>query len=712
MIGQNTFLFLFNQNDLIDNSNKNKLVFIFGDTSSPVVPPNCKKPIYIDYESNNINFNCNCDPIDYDSNNVTIKCKTVYICPDVFWKEAEPGSASFNIECENEDLLWKETEPGNVSFNIDCECVEEDEDGGGPSVPILLENIRKYFGFSSSTAFSIDFNNNEFYIGYNSDFSLYVADMRISSNSYFGFSSEYNLTIQKYFSGNSYFGLQSAGSILYDPYNRFFKDDESSKSYFGNALTNIIVFNPYHEFFDNKTRFGESRFGYENKNTQFVYDPYHKFFDNANDSARYYFGYENKINQFIFDPYNELFTLNETGSFSFGYEAKNTQFVYNPYNLLGLTNPFVLGFQSNSVIRYSDDPYITKEDIPFNFGFSSSTDVKLANVYFAINGRSYFGVESNSNVQISVGFISNSYYGYECRLRYITMGQYYATFNSCIAGFGFELHNNMQRPFYIDLSANHCCSITPMQLTRVEMLDEHDIDVRYGLDKGWGIAMTVEFAAEPRLSATMHSGFTSKVEDNSVYLGESYAGFGISIHTRGMYINGGVELGYGNFIIEQNEIKIELSKPLDPAEINYAIYNGFSSITLLGASYALYPYKNYFGQASNFVLTVEEALRSNFYFGYYSRGELNRRATIYPNRNAMGFSARASFYEPPMYAYVGLSMECEAIITENWVEFLEEGELDNNYVIPNKNGDPDLDRPQGESIEGYRYSRVIKGRCW
>ena len=664
MIGQNTFLFLFNQNDLIDNSNKNKLTFMFGDVSSPVSPsPNCKHPVYINYESNHIDFNCLCDPIDYTSNNVTIKCK------------------------------------------------EQDDEGS--LTPILLENIRKYFGFSSATSFSIDFNNNEFYFGFNSAFSIFAADMRISTNAYFGFVSEYNLTIQKYFAGSSYFGLQSAGSILYNPYNLFFTNQtDSATSYYGNVLSNILVYDPYHEFFAIQSDYAESRFGYEAKNTTFVYDPYHEFFANPLDSAKYYFGYENKVNKFVYDPYNELFTLNENGTFSFGYEAKNTQFVFDPYNELGLTNPFVLGFQSNSWIRYSDDPYISKDDIPFGFGFESNTEIKLANVYFSMSPRSYFGVESNSNVQISVGFIANSYFGYESRLRYIKIGQYYATFNSCISAFGFELHNNMQRPFYIDLSANQCCSIQPMQLRRVEMLDEHEIDVRYGLDKGWGLAMLVEFAAEPRLSATMHSGFTSHVEDNSIYLGESYSGFGVSAHTRGMYIDGDTELGYGNFIIEQNEIKIELTKPLDPAEINYAFYNGFSSITLLGASYAIYPYSNYFGQSSNFALNVEEALRPRFYFGHYSRGELNRRATIYPSRNAMGFSSRAAFYEPPIYTYFGLSMECESIITENWVEFLEEGELDNNYVIPNKNGDPDLDRPQGESIEGYRYSRVIKGRCF
>ena len=57
VIGQNTFLFLFDQNDLIDNNSNNKLTFIFGNASESVTP-NCHNPIYIDYTSNNIDFNC------------------------------------------------------------------------------------------------------------------------------------------------------------------------------------------------------------------------------------------------------------------------------------------------------------------------------------------------------------------------------------------------------------------------------------------------------------------------------------------------------------------------------------------------------------------------------------------------------------------------------------------------------------------------------
>jgi hypothetical protein len=62
--------------------------------------------------------------------------------------------------------------------------------------------------------------------------------------------------------------------------------------------------------------------------------------------------------------------------------------------------------------------------------------------------------------------------------------------------------------------------------------------------------------------------------------------------------------------------------------------------------------------------------------------------------------------------YYGMSMECDALITENWVEFLEEGELNNEYLFQNKNGDIDESRPNGDSIEGYPFTRYIKGRCY
>jgi hypothetical protein len=42
----------------------------------------------------------------------------------------------------------------------------------------------------------------------------------------------------------------------------------------------------------------------------------------------------------------------------------------------------------------------------------------------------------------------------------------------------------------------------------------------------------------------------------------------------------------------------------------------------------------------------------------------------------------------------------------------EDGELNNEYLFQNKNGDIDESRPNGESIEGYPFTRYIKGRCY
>lgn len=714
MTGQNTILFLFNQNDIIERDDSNKLTFLFGEVNnSPIA--NCKPPKKINYETNHIAFNCACDPINYNNNHVIIKCETKLICPDVFWKEEdEPGNVSFNIDCNNDDILWKQQEEvGNASFNINCECVEEDDDDTGKIV--FLENIRQYFGHYALTTFSIDLSNINYYYGYSGSFSLIAADMRFSEKYYFGVELLNQFTIIRQLSGTYYFGALLNNQIIFDPRNPIFVNPEDHFSlYHGSTITYKVVFDPYHEFFESKTDYADFRFGFEQKNTKFVYDPYNLYFKDPEDSAQYYFGFTPQNTKFVYDPYNEFFDFGETGTFGFGFEQKNPQFVYNPYNRIDVVPSLYFGYESKSYIRYADDPYfIEGRDIFFPMGYSSVVEFKFANVFYSISSNVSWGFSGSNNLQKSPGFIGKNYFGYNGKLKYITIGQEYTIFNNCYAAFGFELHDNQQKTRYLDLSANQCCTKVPYEMLHIEMTDNDGWDIQYGLDKGWGIAMTVEFSTLPRFSATLPVGYNSRVEDNSVYLGTSIAHVGISVNVRGIYCESNMHMSYGNFIIDQNEIKVEITKPLDVAESNYSMYMGSQFIGAIGVPYHLGSiYTYHYTYYSYGDLRIQEALRSQFYFGYYGSMILNVRPILIPNTWYIGFYSRCAFYEPPIYMYAGFETTCSALITENWVEFLEEGELNNEYVIQNQNGDPDLDRPQGESIEGYRYQRYIKGRCY
>ena len=188
--------------------------------------------------------------------------------------------------------------------------------------------------------------------------------------------------------------------------------------------------------------------------------------------------------------------------------------------------------------------------------------------------------------------------------------------------------------------------------------------------------------------------------------------FGHSANVRGLYYEKNYDISYGTIIVDQNEIKVELTKPLDEGISNNKFDFGYSSWANLGASYALGTARHFFGYYSYHSLTVDEAMRGKFWFGYWSTARLNTWAVFQDNRNYFGFISTGVFYEKPYELYFGYSAECSTIITENYVEFLEEGELINEYIYQTPNGDRDMDRPYQESIEGNEFIHAIRGRCF
>lgn len=141
------------------------------------------------------------------------------------------------------------------------------------------------------------------------------------------------------------------------------------------------------------------------------------------------------------------------------------------------------------------------------------------------------------------------------------------------------------------------------------------------------------------------------------------------------------------------------------------MYHGMTIHTLFGVSYALSSAPSSYGHSSIVTLAVEEAIRSYGWFGYNTSAVLNRETKFSMNGH-FGFSSYASFYEPPYLLYFGFGAHCDALITENFVEFLEEGEIENEYLYQTPNGDIDGDRPNGISIESAPYTHYIKGRCF
>lgn len=909
MAGQNTVLFLFNKNDKI-RSDTNKVTFIFGEPLTP-----CAYPILIDDESNLFEMGCNCHLIDYTTNIITINCDPRVGAPDcIYWDEQEIGTAPFDCPC----IPWSQTDPESNSTDFTIGCSGNDTDRS-----VILGAVRSYFGTSSQSYFSVDFDKVESHIGLVSNFTLAVANMRFDGSQHFGYSSNASVARIHTFVTDLPYGYSVSTSILYDPYHKFFNNDEdSASSQFGYAVDTTFLYDPYHKLFYNDEDFSASTFGFT-ADTFIIYDPHHKFFNNdasyvpfdigwssrtvilydefnkfsevdlflpwgfetnskivydpyheltedditskfgvssssiilfdqwtqftEDDILSYFETYKSTAN-IVFDPYNELtdsdlivnfgwssntFILydtfnilwdealtvvngwqsnvivvydpynswldegetidakfgwqahttivydpynnwldddeffaggfgfdsqtllvfdpyheffpdpersaqavfgyapastivydpyheffvdpNASVSFVYGHELKNL-LVFDPYNKFneGTLNPFVMGYAPIAEIRYSDDHRISVDDIQIGLNIASSTEMKYANVYAYVGTDLAYGFTSTNVTMISPGFICNIGMGYSTNIRYLTYRVPYPTFGIAISSFGYELHDNGMKPRYFDLSKNVCCTKKPYELHHIEMMDNDEWNVLYGNEHGWGFGSYADLQAQPRIAGDFSIGLDLQLVENIVYLDNIEFAFGTSMHTRGLQFATNIELSNANFITDQNEIKVELTKPDEELTSNRTIYFGLSAHTSIGATYALYPgYHQYYGHYSYSNLSVEEALRGSFAFGISSQlMRINNDPLITPRDNNFGFSSIFDFYEPPVYVIAGFSMECSGMVTENWVEFLEEGELNNDYLFQNVNGDIDHTRPNGESIEGYPYARYIKGRCY
>lgn len=601
----------------------------------------------------------------------------------------------------------------NFTFSFECGCKVIDRSNGdfvldcsgsGGTTTAIFTNVISNYGYRSNTSFSIDFNNVESYLGYSSTSAIIATDLRLSGTAYFGNASTATISKTALIDGTSSFGYYNSANLLYNPYNELFANGQYGLSSFGYDSRSFVIYNPYNEFFDTG-EYAQSSYGYDS--TSFiVYNPYNEFFD-AGEHAQSSYGYYSST-FVLYNPYNELFSAGQDGRFYFGYESKNSV-QFNPYNPFSVDITSHFGYDSTSSIRYSDDPYIN--DINFYFGTDSNVSLSYGDNRANIVSTQHFGYYSSNSVIQSIGFVASSYFGIYGRLRYIRTNVTVAIFNNCQSAFGYTLLDNGRTPRFLDLSSTSCCTIQPLQLLHIEMTDEHDYDVRYGLHRGWGIACVAELQARPRFSANAYFGETANVVDSTVYLGQIEFGFGLSVNTRSMYLEKNYDIPYGNFIVSQNEIKVELTKPLDVSNPNIVMYIGFTSSISLGASYHLGITRHQFGLYSSSSITIEEAIRPRAYFGYHCYGSLATRAVI-GGTAYIGSTSIATLYEDPYLLYFGCYSSCEGITTENYVELLEEGELDNDYIYQNENGDPDLDRPNGESIEGHPYFRYIKGRCY
>lgn len=665
-IGANTNLFSFDEYDY-----RTDRIYKFGSNNYHIYPTNL---VTEENKTEVVNFKCSFTERSL-TDSFVIDCsvlpKPVLPPKDYYWSNKEDN---LSFECYNAELYqndtndftitcvavvippkeWQENNTGQVTF--DCNVPEYINTpifsiNCGSSIPSEYINIgisNGYFGYNSISSFLIDFSVS-FEFGFESISSIKESEIWMIpvTRLQYGFESSHALQANRQLVGTGYQGQDSKFDIFV--VSLLFQD--------------------------------QMVYGYESKSIVMI---------SAYLSNNHHYGFESKATNFIYNPYHEFVTGTGSDSVKFQY-----------------------GNASNTSIKYSDDPTFTKGDIPFNYGNSSNVTFKYANVYANLATNLAYGFNSiTEDIRVPLGFKVTLGWGFRGITSQINRTNNFADIGIVQSYYGLELHNNSWKPRNFDLSMDRCCDFSTKdnEFKVIELDIQDGYEILYGYENGWNFSSKAVLQTQPRLAATSYYGSELKVY-------EKYATFeprfeiGFSSISRQLQFDVNIDLGYGNFIIDQNNIKFELSAPLDIVDTGNSFIYGDSSEFNLSVIQNIVPRTYDFGYYSSFVLIVEEAIRGYGYYGFQSYGTLNTTVKLNPVF-VFGQNSTAQFYEEPIYGYYGFTSSVSEIITRNDVEFLEEGELPNDYLFQTPNGDVDVDRPNGSNIEAYPFTHYINGRCY
>lgn len=418
-----------------------------------------------------------------------------------------------------------------------------------------------------------------------------------------------------------------------------------------------------------------------------------------------------------YNPYNPLNPF-ETG---YGYNFYYTRFATNPYNELPSLNVIELPLSSvTCTFKTIDDRNLYTKNIDVGFGYQTSFDIKYADtrVEFVVNYG--FGISSKGEEYQDIWLKTyNSFFGgYNTRLyAFTTRDRKSPYLNDFIGRFGYSMSNNHKRARYFDLSVDTCCKDKyKRELLQFDLANTEDYDVIYGFNNAWdSFGSTAMLTAQPRFSSKNAFGISAHVKDNSVYLTTSPSYMGFSSTSRGLRYSTNIDLIYGNYLPDQDSIIIELSQDNINTQVNYSMSFGISSISSLAISTEMkFPNVSSGFSTERFYITIEEKIVMNGRFGTDGSFTLSTTDTLFPYPMGYGYSfERFQFYEAPIYSQYGFYSEFVTLtIASNDVMLDEEGELLNENVFTNKNGDPYLNKPKEVSIEGYPFQHKIKGHCF
>lgn len=706
----------------------------------PPPPPNCTTDLYFDPTKTSFTYNCLCDT-KTDSNDFYVDCST---------GGGTGQEIDFGLIINNYGVS------SSVRFSID------------------LYNLQSVIGFSSDSAIAVaDMRLPQTYgYGFASN-TVLLKHTFIQNDFVFGHEVKSLISYddRNYFDTdiNAFMSHQFDPKIIFDPYHEFNRVvgfdygqhlnalitydilslfDGNIENYYGYAANSLISYDT-----KNKFEFPFNIYNGVYSTTLITYDDSSNKFDgdingqygiDVNSTISY--AYPNPfllpfIGQYGFDsttlmsfgdinPFptiivsghgfdstfalntkliEDLIAFNKTADVSYGFST-NAFLLYNAYNPIledGKSFDSYYGVDSTSIMRYSDDPYIN--NVVATIDFDSSFELDTQEGLYTLAADLSYGFDYNPNLEYTVGLSATGYYGIQSRILYI------ATLNAGVylnptMNFGHVLRQYDELDYTaLDLMRSACCRFHKSDLTRIEMLDEPKYNRDYSETDVFASKVEIMLSTAPRFQVSFESGMYSEIIDNSNYLSVDFRQ-GVSGKVRDMIFDSSLDLVGGNFIVDQNEIKVEMTKPEDTPFTLYGFGYGYRSQVDLSIVQNYNMVGNY-GHSFTFDMFVDSALRGNMIHGFQLWTSLGTSVTI-PNTLYQGWESRTVFYEPTYDCSYGITSTVDELYTKNFVEFIDDGEVKNEYIHQNKNGDPDLTKPNGVSLEGYVYTHYIKGRCY
>ena len=260
---------------------------------------------------------------------------------------------------------------------------------------------------------------------------------------------------------------------------------------------------------------------------------------------------------------------------------------------------------------------------------------------------------------------------------------------------------------YIDLNRNNgCCLPSKNDLLYVNLQKDKEVEIDYSIkDK---LKMVADLSVVRLFDIDISAGETFEVvEYNNYFEVDFYEG--TSSKTIDLYMDLDVNLSNGN-LDYNGSLFIETFKEYQSIRTAHNTSYSGESVSFELSTYEKLVPSAYDGTVMNGSLWTVEAWRTRMTHGWGLYATLNTTMKIYPRFN-MGDSVRGRFYEQPYIIGTGEGVSCDLVLDFD-VEFLEDGCLENNHIPTDKDGVPIIDDMNEMVIEGYYYSRFIKGRCY